>query len=121
MDTISTAQKAESGFGNSANTAFYYAGSGPPTVTAADNAWHSVSAVLNNGGTSYLNADNAHISTTTPGAGGAAGGMQWGDGNNPLSAAYTTEAGWWPSAFNTTQQTNICHNAYAYWATSISC
>jgi len=48
-------------------------------------------------------------------------GLTLGAGTNFYSDVYEMELGIWPSAFNSTQITNMCHNQYTYWATSVSC
>lgn len=95
--------------------------SGSSTVTASDSAWHALQFVIT-GASSTINVD---------GTSNAASGMGTGD----LSADYylgaqsgssfltgkITEVGVWPATFNSTQQTNMCHNQFTYWGTSTSC
>lgn len=111
-------------FGNTSNQIAGFAGTVCNATPASENNWHSLTNVLN-GASSVININNATISTVncntagwsanTPTVGSAAASP------NQSLEGKIVEAGIWPVAFNSTQQTNMCHNQYTYWGTSVSC
>jgi hypothetical protein len=92
-----------------------------PGVAFATSVWHAVQAIPS-GTSGVLNIDNS--ATTVNSGTDATGSVAWGflfiyqhNGNNEKM----TEVGLWASGFNTTQQTNMCHNQRLYWNTAGSC
>lgn len=105
---------------SSANTIeLYNAASGASSgVTVSDNAWHAIQGIANGAGSS-IQVDatpNTGLSVGTTAFG--AGGPDFGQNGFTGKAA---EFGIWPIGFSGTQQTNMCHNQFTYWATSTSC
>lgn len=116
-----TAQNSAFGYAySSANTASLYGGA-VAQQNATDGVWHAIQYVLN-GVSSLVNVDG------TAGTTGSGGGNGWASVISLYNAAganyysgYSSELGVWAVALNTTQQTNLCHNEYAYWGTPTSC
>ena len=107
-----------------ANTLFFITSIGGQLVTgtANDGAAHVVQGINPTSGIPVLNIDNTATNGTTQGNSDIAGPICFPlNCNNTDITGYIFEGGIWPIAFNSTQQTNICHNAYAYWGTSTSC
>ena len=88
------------------------------TVTAS--ALESVIGVWN-GTSSSLVINNSSFAAVAAATTSWNAGLTLGAGSNLYSDIYEMELGIWPAAFNSTQQTNICHNQYSYWGTSVSC
>jgi hypothetical protein len=103
-------------FYGSANTMNLYAGTSG-TFTAADSAWHAVQGIFS-GAASTANVDGSAV---TVNAGTGAFGNSWDISAGVQVYGNIGEVGIWPSGFSSAQQTNVCHNEYAYWATSASC
>jgi hypothetical protein len=108
---------------NSANTMGFFTSTGIlVTATASDGAAHVFQGIAVPVSGNILNIDN--VATTGTGAAGfnltSPVCFPFNCGQNDMTG-YVFEGGIWPIAFTTTQQTNICHNAYGYWGTSTSC
>ena len=85
-------------------------------------AWHSVQAVMNTTGT--LNIDNIGITTGSVGVNSLSTRtleFAGNSGNSLRTTGEELEGGVWSGAFNSGQQTSLCHNQYSYWGTSTSC
>lgn len=107
------------GFGSSGSG--LYAGSAVTTSTMSDNALHSLIGVAN-GASSVIVVDNTST-TVSPGANAATNniGVMADSAGSGTMQGYLMETGLWPGGFNGTQQTNMCHNQFAYWGTATSC
>jgi len=95
-------------------------GGGNQTFTLANPASH-ITTIVFNGASSVAVVD---ATTTAIASVGTTGGTINGffRGNNLSVTGNVEEFGIWGStAFNSTQYGNTCHNAYSYWATSVSC
>lgn len=102
------------GFYSTANEVYYTSFTVTFTASATDSVAHIFQAIGNS--TPVLNVDGTKTtgsSSTTNNSGTSTimGGI-----------AYYGEQGLWNGVgFSSTQQTNMCHNMYVYWGTSISC
>ena len=111
------------GFGNANNVAYIRAFSNA-TAPATDKVWHAVTYLY--GSSTGINVDGVLTSNSIGTLNLGTGVMYWGgnsynSGYGSQFVGYATEFGLWPSAFTSTQQTNICHNQYIYWGTSTAC
>lgn len=91
-------------------------------VTAADSAWHAAQWSVN-GSSSAMNVDGTLTSSLAFGSLQLSNAYQIGAQNGATSplTGNITEVGVWTSALNSSQMTSLCHNQFAYWATSTSC
>lgn len=110
-------------YGTTANTVFTSQTGTGVTATASDSAAHELVASLTAGVGSVMCADNI---CGTPGNAGNVGGQSTLFMGNKGSGFYLTgevaEFGLFFGLTPTTiQQTALCHNAFAYWATATSC
>jgi hypothetical protein len=87
----------------------------------ADSAFHAINGVVATGSSCAIYADG----TSTTG-GGCTGGsvpaaISWGTDQGGVLHGASTEAGIWPTAFNSTQAGNVCHNQIGYWGITGTC
>lgn len=99
----------------SANVATVYAGT-PITRAATDNHFHALQGVYNSPNC-VVNVDGTGTTAdcNTGGITLANSFLVGNDGFNDFFEGKITEVGWWFSAFNGTQQTNMNSNQTAYW------
>lgn len=105
----------QAGFNNSADTVYVYAnGSGLPSVSAVDNAFHAVQNVFNNASSDIYVDGGANVSDigTTNGLSGqfAIGGDTCGSNS---ATGYIAEVGVWAGAWNSTQKGNMNSNQHS--------
>lgn len=105
--------------GATASAIQLYNSGGSAGVTAADAVWNAIQG-LQNGASSTIKVNNVAPAAAVPGASTSFGTGGASFGANTY-AGKMTEVGIWPIGFSTTQQTNMCHNQFTYWATSASC
>ena len=87
------------------------------------NTWNSTQAIFNSTSSAvYINGTSYSSLTGTVGTSGMANTLSI--GNDTFAENFVgkiAEAGAWGSGFNSTQQSNMCHNQFAYWGTATSC
>jgi hypothetical protein len=97
------------------------------TAAETDGDWNAIQCVFYDAGSATTLNVNGTATTGSAGTGATSTSLML--GNQP-SAAPTgereltgslAEAGLWPVAFSSAQQTKLCHNQYLYWGTSTSC
>ena len=99
-----------------------YAGTNQSLAGATDRKFNYLTAVM--AGTSGVLSANNTPTTKNMGTVGAQTGVQIGYNStaSQFLDGYLSGAGFWPSvAFSSTQQTNLCHNAYVAGKTDVSC
>lgn len=99
------------GFGNSASTAFIFAGSVATKTTVPDNAYHALNTVFN-GASSVIAADGSS-STVSAGTNAISSIFCMGTCNNGLTGK-SVEAWWFPSDI-TSSITALNSNMHTYW------
>lgn len=127
-----TSSATEAGLVNlgSNNPEFYYCcadgsirllGASGFTASVSDNAWHALQGTIN-GASSFIYVDTTQTTGSIASLAtlGTLDVMAESGGSHPLPGNIT-EVGIWSSAFTTTNATNLCHNQYSYWGTSVSC
>lgn len=92
------------------------------TATTSQSAWHIYSFSVTDPN-SIETVDGVSGSTYASGANGSGTALNMGSLNaaSRFFQGNMAEVGLWPSAFSTTQATNMCHNQFNYWGTSVSC
>lgn len=109
-------------YANSANHVRFSVGNGASFIaTANDNAWHAYAATLS-GTTGTIVVDNTATTGTVSNA-ATTNNAFIGTRNDGAVGVPSRGAEFaiYPSALNSTQYGNLCHNQYLYWATSTSC
>ena len=111
---------------SSANNSSLYDGNTASNFAASDNASHVIIGVFNSvASTSIGSVDGVDVSTTlNPGTNPLQNGQdQWvfAHGETQFFNGYWYEAGIWFNGFSSATRTAMCHNAFAYWGTSVSC
>ena len=121
-DAIQIGAQAEIGPSATAANAYIYSGGSAGNCSAADNASHVLQGVMAAAGNSTCNVDNTATSLSV-GNDNISNGqvITIMGGTNGTMNGYWTEGGLWFVGFNSTQQTQLCHNAFSYWGTSVSC
>jgi len=96
-----------------ANTIGAYAGNAVQTLSASDGSWHASQSVFN-GAASVLYVDATASSAYNAGTSSLTGFADF-TINTIGFDGKIVEGGWWPSAFNSTQASNMNSNAHTYW------
>jgi hypothetical protein len=122
QDTIAvTSTPVVLGFSSTTGLGDIYGGS-TATFTASNSAWHVIQGIFN-GASSIANVDNTQTTGLSAGTNTVtANPVIFGQNNfSNFFLGEMVEGGIWGGGFTTGQQTNMCHNAFTYWATSTSC
>jgi hypothetical protein len=110
--SIGSGNGAYVGSGAIANVAQAAAGGGPLALSSVtDNAWHAISGVMNNT-SSVINVDGAEATGAAGTATYAGNALRLCTDNTTFLVGRTMEGGIWPSAFNSTQRTNMNANIH---------
>ena len=102
------------------NTFALYAGGRVTAAYTFANVPYAFQAVFN-GSSSILNISGTEFTGLNPSTSATGTYIEWGVRTVQQAARHDMEIGIWSGAFSGTQRTNLCHNQYAYWGTSVSC
>jgi hypothetical protein len=111
----------DNGYSAATNTGRMGFNSTDATFTLSDNATHAVQ-LIENGASSTANVDNTTTATTVGSGTLSAISTRIASFNGLKFTGTIMEVGIWSTVgFSSTNQTNMCHNQFAYWGTVTSC